>query len=345
MALGGDGRERTGFGPRPPRPALVLGLSALALACPLPDAAGAAATVTWSAPAGCPTREAFAAMLDRTLGEPLDHFESRSRFLVRVERVGTGYRLVIDDATGTAESRALTDESCDALAGAAAAVIALSLRGDPGAAPERPGASPERARRAAPAEPAGAPNTGPDPTLAPPSSDSTGVGSREPGHAVLSGRLLADAGSLPQLAPGVRLGLGHRRHAFAALGHLGFVGPSATTDLPGGRFWLSFLALDLCGFPVDRRVAWGLCAESEVGWLTGRGMGVEAPRTRSSPWAALGGGLAASLGLGASPWHAELGVGLLGVIHGPPFVLDGPAVHRPDPAVFRAEAGVSRRFW
>src|SRR5687768_6701095 len=94
-------------------------------------------SLTWTAPAGCPTGDDVQGRVDALLGgETSANSVADVRATGQVERVGTSYRLQLQmAAAGVPSSRVLEASSCEELAGAAAIAIALLARESSGSAP------------------------------------------------------------------------------------------------------------------------------------------------------------------------------------------------------------------
>lgn len=87
-------------------------------------------SLTWNAPPSCPTAENVQARVDALLGgEAAASSVADVRASGQVERVDSGYRLLLNMGIGsTPSSRVIEARTCDQLAGAAAIAIALLAR-------------------------------------------------------------------------------------------------------------------------------------------------------------------------------------------------------------------------
>jgi len=104
---------------------LVLGWTSAVAAQPT-----ARLALTWSGPPGCPTTENVQARIDALLGGDASASSVADvRASGQVERVESGYRLLLSMGVGsTPSSRVIEARTCDELAGAAAIAIALLAR-------------------------------------------------------------------------------------------------------------------------------------------------------------------------------------------------------------------------
>jgi hypothetical protein len=104
---------------------LVLGWTSAVAAQPT-----ARLALTWSGPPGCPTTENVQARIDALLGGDASASSVADvRASGQVERVDSGYRLLLSMGVGsTPSSRVIEARTCDELAGAAAIAIALLAR-------------------------------------------------------------------------------------------------------------------------------------------------------------------------------------------------------------------------
>lgn len=257
----------------------------------------------WRAPQGCPQVEDVRARVDRSwAGDAGGVIEAHG------EVVGTGdrarpwqLRLRLVAASGTAE-RELEGRSCDALADAAALMIAMAAS----PAVEAPAifvpepVEPPPPEVVTPSEIAATPSA----AIAPEDSGSDAVGEAPIAPVVARRRLarpaaeLALSGGFDALAvPGLgatlvgAIGLHWPRlRVRAIVVHAIVRGVGAT---PSARHRMTAGGLELCGFGEVRRWAIGACGHAEVGRLRAEGRGGEALVDRALPWVALGVGPAA----------------------------------------------------
>jgi len=134
----------------------ILGIAAfIALAgAPQPSLAGAAPTIAWDVPAGCPDVGVLQAEVVRLIGAdaPMKVADIRAR----VERRDDGWHLVVLlTVEGRALERTLTTDSCEAATRAAAFIVAIAI--DPAAGGLDPAPAPEPG----PVEPDLVPTAGP----------------------------------------------------------------------------------------------------------------------------------------------------------------------------------------
>ena len=323
-----------------------------ALACVLGVAPQVAAapprlTLTWTAPAGCPSAAAVEAEVDRLLG-------SRSAPVARPivvsvvvsERRPGEWQLRLRSAdAGPVRERTLRGTSCAVLAGAAAVVLALMI--DPTAPIAEPRdlslPPPPPASRPAPRLPASrpsaravadqpAPRKKPRPWLSVRASAWVG----------------ADVGSLPTGAFGVgivgtlllygqRLDLGFEWWPRRSVDAGGQPGAGAEVDLIAG-------SVVTCRPFLRGRVQLGPCLGLEAGRLRAVGFGVTAPGEGTSAWVAPRGGLITTFSVTR---RVVLALRLDAVVPllRPRFVLINVGeVHQPWPVAGRATLGAEYVF-
>ncbi|AKF05680.1 hypothetical protein [Sandaracinus amylolyticus] len=275
--------------------------------------------LTWSAPVGCPARDAVASEVDRLLGAHARR-DATIRVRARIVRRGTQLELEIETSTPEGEgARTIGGTSCEGLAQAAALVIAMAI--DPEAvaaneseaepepetepetdpAPETQPAT-ERANgepsdtadalsspRPHVAEPAPEPEAAPPPTTPSTPLDVRFVASA---HAILG------IGPVPSVSPGAMVSLGVRLGLFSG-GALelwasgSFLAEQrarlAEDDPRGGSFGLAAARLRTClaleAAPPLLELA--PCLAVEAGAMWGRGEAVPIVLSGAAPWAAL----------------------------------------------------------
>lgn len=323
----------------------------------------------WSAPEGCPDTAAVEARVERLLGGPPAATDRTLEATGTVERVARGLRLDLEiAAAGASSTRVLQSVACESLADAAALVIALAF--DPEAV------TAQEIKRAEAA--AGEPATGEPGGTAPPGGEHDHAGpvstatlvripirfpvSPPPApppppvrSAVSFGAFASfagDAGSLPQVAPGLRvgvaLGIGAFRVAPAFEAWPAARSALASRPSAGVEMRLFTFALDACRrvWPwSDERGGWAAlgCLGFEIGELRGQGFGVTVPDSGSVLWAAPRAALRAHIAL--AEWAAlTIDLGAAIPVDRSRFVLDlrsGRTVaHEPSPASGRLGAGL-----
>jgi hypothetical protein len=357
------------------------GGAALVVAATLASFPARAAPVQleWSAPGACPQAAHVHAEVERLVGgwEKV----ARERGIEAEAQVALTsprrWRLVLRVRGAEAEgTRVLEGESCEALADAAALVLALAL--SPEAVEEQAalaGASSGAEavagpRTSGPEEPGGA-LTAPQPSEKgrthdvaameePEDGASPGLGPVEaPAHATPTGEtrtsarlgleIVGDAGTLPRPALGAAVVGGVAWRRLRVVGSVMALGPRrGTLEAPegaGGRFLLVAAAVRVCGVLLDRRRGYlGPCTALELGTLRGEGEGVSDPGRGRALWAAVAGGVQAGMRL-MGPWFLTLRVEALVPLARPTFLLEGiGAVHRPSAAVGRVGLGLEVGF-
>lgn len=335
-------------------------------------------TIAWTAPAACPDGPRIDAAVDRLLGGP----PPASGRTLRVTGVVTprddgafDLALATEDEGGHRGRRALTGATCEALADAAALVIALgwdpaavaAARARPAAAepvgapaptpepPPAPAPPPSPAPAVAPPPPPGRPRSPGTvaPSASPPTSPSAaGDGARAPRIGLGIG-VVVEAGGLPGLSVGVAgaasLLLGPYRVEVSGTGI-----PAAEAALEGdtdrgGRFGQVLGAAAVCravapwrGGGAGHEVS--ACVGLEGGAILATGFGVDEERDATQPWVAPRAGVSGRLEL-------VRGLALRGdlVVAVPllrdTFLLDQLGeVHRPAAVSGRAQGGLDLRF-
>jgi hypothetical protein len=308
-------------------------LASVALAALVVVAAPAvhAAELTLSGPGTCRDRDELIFRVERALGAPLSAAPPLE-LAVTIEQRARGHaaRLSVRDGADAAPSeRTLEAADCARLLDALSVVIVLAI--DRVRAEEHAPAEPESV---APPVPASTAPSIPDAVVAQ-RPDSSTASWRPSAHAWLA----ADVGSLPNVAPGVALGLSldTRRARLQVSGLFLFEQhvelPGQGTPVPGADVGLALGALSACFAPGG---SWrsdgvlGVCARGELGRLFGRGSNVRNERTGGRLWVAPGLSvtgewtvLAPSLRLGAEAGavlpllRSEVRLGTLGELYRP----------------------------
>jgi hypothetical protein len=280
--------------------------------------------LTWDAPDGCPPAAEVEAQFDRLLGgRGRVPSSKRVAAIATVRRTTSGawsLRLdtTVDDATG---HRDLEGDSCWAVAGAAALVLALTI--DPNAAARASLTPPSES--SAPPIPVAPP---PIPVAPPPNASTArplGTNRLRPyfrgfGGAVVA--LLPEPGPVAGLAAGARAGWIDAE--LSALGSLESKAYARDRPGAGGYFRLLGFAARGCGRATATAspIALRLCGGGEIERISARGFGVELPGTGGATLVA---GLAAAVvSLALASW-AEITLELGGTLrpYHPAFVLTG----------------------
>jgi len=258
-----------------------------------------AAEVVAQGPSECPDADELGFRLERGVGLPLAQAPAM-RFAVEMERTAGGYaaRLTVaGQGEEQGKERSLTGADCEELADAV--VVAMTLALGVGPVPEASAPAEVSAGSAADVVEAGhGPSSaaGVVPPAAPAAADAGDDRTEEEGGALrpaISVAALVDVGSLPAPSFGAAFGaeLGWQRLQLRALGTILFeqhteVGGSLR-PAPGADLQLFAGSLLGCSTAVGVGVfTLPLCLGLELGWLSGVGTGVTAPRSGSAAWAA-----------------------------------------------------------
>lgn len=261
-------------------------LGLLALLEP-PSLRDEAFTLHWEAPAGCPTADEGREELARRLGGRLPE---HGRAGVRIEPdADDGWHAHI--TVDAAAPRELHARECDALARAAAVVVAVAIDPLPSAA---------RIEAIVPSVPT-PPPVSPEPEL-PRRRDAVRARAEptprpQPRERALVHRLRASAGvawvPVPRLSGALQLGYS-LRSAHRGLAQLEVMLLYATPrridyepERVGGRFQSVTATARGCAAPELGRVTLALCGGVELGALIGRGIGAPVTDTKAPLWVAL----------------------------------------------------------
>jgi hypothetical protein len=334
--------------------------------------------LSWSAPAGCPPRDAVIGEVRRLLGGAIDNPKGVSARAEIRARGASDYQLYIALRSDQGErTRDMQAPTCAELADAAALIIALSI--DPSAGAATPEAPPAQAPSAQ-APSAQAPLPSPSPSEAPPASTTPAPPPAASAIAPPSPPLLpppwppSTATPLPSAAaprPAPREIHAHAEvaceqgsfHDPSLMGRAGaafvrgplrleltgffaWAGQIAAPQSPskGGWFWLGGGALSGCyERPFDagpRKSSGAVCAGVETGAMGATAYGVLSPSSNRSPWVA-----PFVAGLTRWAFHPRLALRLDLAASVPliraDFTIDGVGlVHRPGPLGVRAGLGV-----
>jgi hypothetical protein len=261
----------------------VLGLLALAEPNPARDEGF---TLHWEAPAGCPDADEGRAELARRLGDRLPETGHAS---VAIASDGDGWQASV--VVAATAPRRLHARSCEALARAAALVVAVAIDPLPSAA---------RVEVIAPLVPA------PSPAIDEPSQPRRDeivaardepVAPSRPRKRSFYHRVRASTGvawgPVPRLAAAIQLGytLRSARRGLAQLEvMLQYATPRRIDYEPervGGRFQSVTATARGCAAPQLGRVTLSVCGGVELGPLVGRGVGAAVNRPKASLWVGL----------------------------------------------------------
>ncbi len=292
----------------------------------------------WQAPPRCPDAREV-----RSWVESLVPSSAVGRVRGRIRLEDGLHRLTLDVTTppGSTE-RVLEARDCEALARAAAVIVAVAVDGVEAQA--RASVPPVPVSQASPVSTADAPGSG---TLRVPVDPPGPANTRRGPDAVVLG---AEAGVATGLLPGVhgvaeaRAGAEWRRWLLrATLTHrFGRVAEQPS----GGGARISLSAGGLGVGPIARRgsVAVAVLATAEAGVMVAVGQGLTITRTARSPW--LGFGLQPTVRWSPAPWFALQGaVTLTGSALQPRFRIDdGPLIHTASLLGARIGLGVEFRI-
>jgi hypothetical protein len=299
--------------------------------------------LSWNGPPGCPTADQVQARVDALLGETSASSVADVRASGQVERVDSGFRLLLTMGVGdTPSSRVIEARSCEELAGAAAIAIALLARSTADDATASP--SSDSAAASSASQP-------PAPAPAKPSPGA--ANSKEPTTQATPSRLrlLIDAplglvgwGSLPAPALGVGAGFGLRWRALRVTAGAELWRPQThTVSGYASRFSLQSGRVEACVLQSASGFELGPCLGVAVQRLVGEGLGsrVFTARSRTTLWFSGSAGILGSLPTPGFEHLRFLGVASVLVSPSRPrFVIDqlGP-VHEPALAAPRLHLG------
>jgi hypothetical protein len=252
------------------------------LSVALPGAAGAdepgSFTLDWQAPAGCPAGEAVQAEVSRLLGGKIQVAQGRDIQARAVATHAQTWSVAIETTlAGRPGQRSIEAASCPDLANATALIIALMI--DPEAVASHAAPAPQ------PAEPAPAPTQK----------------SREVEFlAGLHGA--GSTGTLPAFDAGLGGGIGltgrHWRLELRGTYGLRRDQKAVAAEIPNAYGRFNFIAATLAGcFNLGRSLAYGFCADAEVGRVSAKGFGGSRGLPAQTLWLALGAGVYAALPL------------------------------------------------
>ena len=278
----------------------VLILATLGSARPVHAEEAGALTFSWQAPAGCPSRDDLRAKIARLLGGEIRVPKGGDIKAVAVVAQGQTWSLAIEtELAGQPGRRSIEAASCQDLADATALIIALMI--DPNAVA------------------AHAPQSRP----APPPTPSDPAPQKARRVAYLVGIHAAGSyGTLPSIDAGLGAGVGlaGRRWRVELRGTYGLRrdqrvrAPSPAPPDSYGRFNFAAAALAGCVNLGREGLAFGPCADAEVGVLSAKGFGVSEGFSAQTLWLALGAGAYAAIPLGphlSLPLHLDVVAPLL----------------------------------
>jgi len=283
-------------------PTTVLGLSAvlsltvLGNARPVHANEPGAFTFSWQAPAGCPSRDEVNAEIARLLGGTIRVPQGGDIKARAVVSRGLTWALAMEtELAGRPGRRSIEAASCQDLADATALIIALMID------PDAVAAHATQPRPVAPPPPA---ETAPAPQQRPRTMQYlVGI------HAAGS------QGTLPSVDVGLGggIGLAGRLWRVELRGTYGLRrDQKAMAPAPPGAYGqFNFAAAALAGcFNLGREgLAFGPCADAELGVVSAKGVNVSQSLPADTTWLALGGGVYAAVSLGhhlSLPLHLDV---------------------------------------
>jgi hypothetical protein len=279
--------------------AVSLAAATVSLSEAQPNATARPVAVEWTAPEECPGVDYVESQIDALLAgaaaSPAPAL--RAQATVRRERDG-GWRVDLTTAIGAdVGHRALTAESCRAVADATALILALAV--DPErVASNRSTVAPASASAPPSAEVPPAPSASASRTL-PRARPSVVVRrprvvpppSPPPTFALEVGGAL-EMGTLPSVTPEMLLTVAvvpalARDFRFEATGAISAFSSVESPPTMSGKFELRVAGVGACFLPIAGAVELGLCAGAEVDSLAGSGLAETRPRNATATWVAL----------------------------------------------------------
>jgi hypothetical protein len=255
-----------------------------------------ALTISWQAPAGCPSRDDLRAEIARLLGGDIRVPQGGDiKARAQVSHGQTWSLAVETELAGRPGQRSIEAASCQDLADATALIIALMI--DPNAV-------------AAHATP-------PKPVPATPPAETDPALQRKPRamQYLLGIHTVGSYRTLPSFDVGLGggVGLAGRRWRVELRGTYGLrrdqKAMAATPAGAYGQFNLTAAALAAC-FNLGREgLAFGACADAELGVVSAQGVGVSESLPAQTLWSALGAGAYAAIPLGPHfriPLHVDV---------------------------------------
>ena len=325
--------------------AAVLGLAVPGPALPASASQEKAFTLSWQAPPDCPSPDEVRAAVARLLGGEIRLTAGRDLKATASVAHGQVWSVSIEtDFAGRPGRRSLEAASCQDLADATSLILALTI--DPDVLATRP---------ARPNPPPPPPPSPPAPQLPLPVATTTRPAPQKqsaPTDLLLGLYAQGSQGTLPAVDVGLGGGVGvagrrYRAELRAAYGLRR--DQSVNVSAPPGAYGkFNFLAGTLAGCLNlgQEAVAFGPCADAEVGWVSAQGFGVSQSLQATKPWLAVGAGGYAAISLG-SRWSVPLHLDVLAPLLRREFVFNAAVPSRvfQAPAVgVRVNVGVELRF-
>ena len=258
-------------------------------------------TLSWQAPAGCPSRGQVSGEIARLLGGEIRVPQGGDITARAVVEHGPTWSLAMDtELAGRPGRRSLEAASCQDLANAAALIVALMI--DPDAV----------AAHATTPQPVAAPAP---PAAEPPAMDPALESKPRAVEYLLGVHAAGSYGTLPSVDVGVGGGIGiqGRRWRAELRGSYGLRrDQKAWAASPAGaygQFNFVAAAFAACINLGPRAFAFGPCADAEFGVTSAQGFGVSQSLPTNTPWSALGAGGYAAISLGhhvSIPLHVDV---------------------------------------
>jgi hypothetical protein len=236
-----------------------------------------AVSLTWTAPAGCPTQAEVLEQIRNVVGSPVnarDPVEARA-VLVPGERETWKGTLELS-VGGQTSTRQVEGETCRAVADAVVVMVALAANPDALRAPPAEPPAPPPAPAPLSAAPAVPPSATP-PARESPVSRSTPAGRRP---IALGASFLVAAGSLPGIAPGAEATLGWNPSRFGLEANGAFLATQRAllaTRPEGATFWLAHLGARACYEVVRGALDVAPCGGGGAEWTFAQGTGATVP--------------------------------------------------------------------
>jgi hypothetical protein len=331
----------------------MLGLAVLGRALPASAGQEEAFTLSWQAPPDCPSPDAVRAEVARLLGGEIRLPAGRDfRASALVAHEQTWSVSIETELAGRSGRRSIEAASCQDLADATALILALTI--DPDVVATRPA----RSNPPTPTPPLPPPSPPPRlPVPPPPPPPFPAAVQPAPQKQPSSNDFLlglqaqGSQGTLPSVDIGLggSVGVVGRRYRVELRGAYGLrrdqIANAAT--LPGAYGKFNFLAATLAGcFNLGgQAVAFGPCADAEVGVVSAQGFGVSQSFPTSKPWLAIGAGGYAAISLGPR-WSFPLHLDILAPLLRPEFVFKNvpDRVFQAPVVGIRVSAGIELRF-
>ena len=302
----------------------------------------------WEAPDGCPSSTDLRTSIRQLLGPtpgPYANMNVSVRATAMEEGSGRWVGTLETRSGPNTGKRMLRAESCKAVAGATALIIALMIDPDAVVAHQAESAPASKDNIATPPDQPRSRLTQPSPRVSPlsarPESDN---------HFFLGPAAAIDWGNMPTVTAGAGGHLGFMIRSFsfeAAL--LDWTRSTATIagsdPAAGGKFSYLTLAMSACPHAGRADFQYGICVDGEYDRMKAEGFGASVNYGNSFSWISIGGGALARWRIGQR-FSIPIRVGAIIPLAYPVFRLNGipNEVHRPSPVSARAVLGVDLIF-